>query len=80
MNEAITKQEELTALVSLLVDSLTGELRLCLILSVPYVGMFLILFFSAERTVMLNLSSPVAAAVAARATLLQWEETHQALT
>jgi hypothetical protein len=73
-----SKQEELTALVSLLADDLKGELQLRLIPLVPSVGVFLTLFFTAERAASLKLSSPAMAV--ARATLLQWEETHWALT
>jgi hypothetical protein len=49
MNEAITKQEKLMALVPLLADGLTGKSWLQLVLLAPSVGAFLIhLFFHRE--------------------------------
>jgi hypothetical protein len=45
MNEAIAKQEELTALVLLLADGLMGKLLVQLVLLVSSAGAFLILLF-----------------------------------
>jgi hypothetical protein len=72
MNEAITKQEELMALVSLLAGGLTGKSWMWLVPLVPSAGAFLILLFF--RTEGCRAQAVIPSCSRGSVTLLQWED------